>query len=221
MMNAKQIEEALYGIARASGNASQVQAMVGALIAQIQSEQPSDCTPPTDEQIEAMAREDAGGDAVDWTMPENLGATAVQRAAFRRGARAAIALGVKGRGEPEPQPWVPYLSDRADGVRGHYAICRWNPHGYREAWNLRSHCWASCSDEVLTLEHARKLLAGLTVPPTAQAGDATNAADGVKVPDAPLPYQRAVLDALDSPEPVSVRIAGVALPRADQQENTP
>jgi NTP pyrophosphatase (non-canonical NTP hydrolase) len=33
---------------------------------------------------------------------------------------------------------------------------------------------------------------------------------GVKVPDAPLPYQRAVLDALDSPEPVSVRIAGVS-----------
>jgi hypothetical protein len=41
MMNAKQIEEALYDIARASGNASQVQAMVGTLIAQLQSEQPT------------------------------------------------------------------------------------------------------------------------------------------------------------------------------------
>jgi hypothetical protein len=68
----------------------------------------------------------------------------------------------------EPEPWVPYLSDRADGVKGHYAICRWNPGsrglGYREAWNLRSHSWASCSDEVLTLEQAQKLLAGLTLP---------------------------------------------------------
>lgn len=73
----------------------------------------------------------------------------------------------------EHEPWVPYLSDRADGVRGHYAICRWNPRGYREAWNLRSHSWASCSDEVLTLEQAQKLLAGLTLP------------SGVAIPVAP------------------------------------
>lgn len=64
----------------------------------------------------------------------------------------------------EREPWVPYLSDRADGVRGHYAICRWNAAGYREAWNLRSHRWASFSEEVLTLEEAQKLLAGLTLP---------------------------------------------------------
>jgi hypothetical protein len=43
------------------------------------------------EQIEAMAREDAGGTAVDWTMQENLWATAPQRAAFRRGVCAILA----------------------------------------------------------------------------------------------------------------------------------
>lgn len=41
----------------------------------------------------------------------------------------------------EPVAWVPYLSDRADGVKGHYAIARWNPRGYREVWNLRRHEW--------------------------------------------------------------------------------
>jgi ribosomal protein L37AE/L43A len=63
----------------------------------------------------------------------------------------------------EHQPWVPYLSDRADGVKGHYAIARWTPKGYREVWNLRSHQWASCSDDVLTLEDANALLIELTL----------------------------------------------------------
>lgn len=65
------------------------------------------------------------------------------------------------------EPWIPYLSDRADGVRGHYAICRWHPSpagGYREAWNLRRHCWASASDDVLTLEQARELLRNIVIP---------------------------------------------------------
>ena len=47
---------------------------------------------PTDEQIEQFAREDAGsGLDLDWSLPENLGATAVQRAAFRRGFKKALA----------------------------------------------------------------------------------------------------------------------------------
>jgi hypothetical protein len=49
----------------------------------------------TDEQIEATAREDAGGAEIDWTNEANLFATAPQRAAFRRGVKAALALGVK------------------------------------------------------------------------------------------------------------------------------
>lgn len=61
------------------------------------------------------------------------------------------------------QPWEPFLSDRADGVRGHYAICRMHPKGYREAWNLRSHQWTSASDEVLTLEEAQALLREITL----------------------------------------------------------
>lgn len=75
---------------------------------------------------------------------------------------------------PEPAPWVPYLTDRADGVAGHYAIARWNPAGYREVWNLRNHRWASASDDVLCLEEADSLLRQIVIPtvkpvPVAQA----------------------------------------------------
>lgn len=64
----------------------------------------------------------------------------------------------------EKAAWVPYLSDRADGVEGHYAIARWNPAGYREVWNLRSHRWASASDDVLCLEEADSLLSQIVIP---------------------------------------------------------
>lgn len=58
-------------------------------------------------------------------------------------------------------PWIPYLVDRADGVKGHYAIGRWNPKGYQEVWNLRTHNWAAFSDEVLTLDQSLELIKGL------------------------------------------------------------
>lgn len=71
----------------------------------------------------------------------------------------------KGTQQPaEPVAWAPYLSDRADGVRGHYAIARWNPRGYREVWNLRLHRWASASDGVMRLEEAASLLRQIEIP---------------------------------------------------------
>lgn len=69
-----------------------------------------------------------------------------------------------GQGQDGQTPWLPYLSDCADGVRGHYAIARRNPSGYREVWNLRSHQWAAASDEVLTLEEALAILRKLEMP---------------------------------------------------------
>ena len=62
------------------------------------------------------------------------------------------------------EAWIPFLSDRADGVKGHYAIARWNPLGYREVWNLRQHCWSAFSDDVLSLEEAESLLRQITIP---------------------------------------------------------
>lgn len=62
------------------------------------------------------------------------------------------------------EPWVPYLVDRADGVKGHYAIGRMHPAGYQEVWNLWSHCWSSASEDVLTLEQAQTLLKSMTLP---------------------------------------------------------
>lgn len=59
---------------------------------------------------------------------------------------------------------MPYLVDRADGVKGHYAIGRWNPRGYREVWNLHSHRWAAYSDDVMSLEEADSLLRQITIP---------------------------------------------------------
>ena len=66
--------------------------------------------------------------------------------------------------QQEPVAWVPYLSDRADGVSGHYAIARWNPRGYREVWNLRRHAWGAYSDDVLSLEEADTLLRLIEIP---------------------------------------------------------
>lgn len=64
----------------------------------------------------------------------------------------------------DPVAWVPYLSDRADGVQGHYAIARWNPRGYREVWNLRRQTWGAFSDDVMSLEEADYLLQQMTIP---------------------------------------------------------
>ena len=77
------------------------------------------------------------------------------------------ALTSEAKGQPaqqEPVAWVPYLSDRADGVSGHYAIARWNPRGYREVWNLRRHAWGAYSDDVLSLEEADTLLRLIEIP---------------------------------------------------------
>ena len=65
---------------------------------------------------------------------------------------------------PERVAWAPYLVDRADGVRGHYAIGRWNPRGYREVWNLHTHRWAAYSDDVMSLEEADSLLRQIVIP---------------------------------------------------------
>lgn len=66
--------------------------------------------------------------------------------------------------------WCPRLTDRADGVKGHYAIARTHPNGYREVWNLRRHEWNAFSDDVLTLEDAQTLLKAIVIPtaPAAQ-----------------------------------------------------
>jgi len=75
----------------------------------------------------------------------------------------------------EPVAWVPFLSDRSDGVQGHYAIARWNPRGYREVWNLRRHAWGAFSDDVMSLEEADYLLQQITIPtrkPTPPAASA-------------------------------------------------
>jgi hypothetical protein len=70
----------------------------------------------------------------------------------------------KQEAKDEPVAWAPYLSDRADGVQGHYAIARWNPRGYREVWNLRRHTWGAFSDDVMSLEEADYLLQKITIP---------------------------------------------------------
>jgi len=70
----------------------------------------------------------------------------------------------KQEAKDEPAAWAPYLSDRADGVQGHYAIARWNPRGYREVWNLRRHMWGAFSDDVMSLEEADYLLQKITIP---------------------------------------------------------
>jgi len=79
----------------------------------------------------------------------------------------------------EPVAWLPYLADRADGVKGHYAIARNHPSGYREVWNLRRHKWTAFSDDVLTLEQAMALLEKLQIP---TAPPAVEQPDAVPVP---------------------------------------
>ena len=64
-------------------------------------------------------------------------------------------------------PWMPYLSDRADGVQGRYAIARYNPIlQCREVWNLLRDEWAAFSDEVFTEEEAIALLKTMSFAPT-------------------------------------------------------
>jgi hypothetical protein len=84
---------------------------------------------------------------------------------YAREAQAAIDNAPPAQQAPvQPVAWVPYLSDRADGVQGHYAIARWNPRGYREVWNLRRHTWGAFSDDVMSLEEADYLLQQITIP---------------------------------------------------------
>lgn len=54
-------------------------------------------------------------------------------------------------------PLVPHLCDRADGVRGHYAVGRMRLDGYFEYWNARINKWAAFSDRVLLIDEARKV----------------------------------------------------------------
>jgi hypothetical protein len=82
------------------------------------------------------------------------GATGVHLCSAHEAAQAPVKL----------EPWIPQLVDRADGVVGHYAIGRMNVAGYCEFWNLRSHRWASASEDVLTLEQAQELLRNLAIP---------------------------------------------------------
>jgi hypothetical protein len=54
-------------------------------------------------------------------------------------------------------PLMPHLCDRADGVKGHYAIGRMTPKGYYEYWNTHSCEWAAFAHAPLSLVEARKL----------------------------------------------------------------
>lgn len=66
----------------------------------------------------------------------------------------------------QPRSWPTgeiRLIDRADGCRGHYAIGRMHKSGYAEYWNLRTNCWASCSDDVLTLDQAQTLIQSMAL----------------------------------------------------------
>ena len=99
--------------------------------------------------------------------------------AIRAYALAAIAAATK---QPR-RNWIPYLSDRADGVRGHYAICRWNTGGYQEAWSLYREQWGSASEEVLTLEQAEKLLRTCKFDPVPEFTRSTLAPDRASMPE--------------------------------------
>ena len=100
-----------------------------------------------------------------------------------RASVASRALAAAPQTPAAPVAWLPYLSDRADGVQGHYAIARHNPAGYREVWNLRSHRWASASDEVLTHDEALAILRKLEMPtaPAAPAQAQEDARDAMWV----------------------------------------
>ena len=73
--------------------------------------------------------------------------------------------------KPTREPFLPYLSDRADGVKGHFAISRWNPAGYREVWNIPQQRWASASDVPLTQSQATELLMNMTLAQQTQGID--------------------------------------------------
>jgi hypothetical protein len=47
---------------------------------------------------------------------------------------------------------LPVLRDRADGVRGHFAIGQWIDGFYMHYWSVRNRRWASCSDYVSLTE---------------------------------------------------------------------
>jgi hypothetical protein len=64
------------------------------------------------------------------------------------------------------EPWIPFLGNRADGVRGHYAIGRIRPDGTAEYWNVVVNRWSAFSDGALTLDEARELLKRMTFAAT-------------------------------------------------------
>ena len=59
--------------------------------------------------------------------------------------------------------YSPFLSDRADGVKGHYAIGRYTGE-YFEYWNLVHHKWSAFSDKILTYDEAITLLKNSVIP---------------------------------------------------------
>jgi hypothetical protein len=119
-------------------------------------------------------------------------------------------------------PWVPFLVDRADGVKGHYAIGRLTDRNTSEYWNLRQHRWASASDDVLTLDQANELLKNLVIPtsPRDQAAEsleqATNDLQGM-FPDlvitTPERFQLYMRDAWE----VSYSRGGNTMSRAERE----
>lgn len=62
-------------------------------------------------------------------------------------------------------PFAPYLSDRVDGVKGHYLIARWNPEGFREVWNLVTGEWSRTPMGFLTYDQAIQVLRGVVLNP--------------------------------------------------------
>lgn len=119
----------------------------------------------TDEEIQSVYSEflDMKGSAMEFA---------------RRIERAVLAKAMQ---KQEPVAYLPFLSNRADGVDGHYAIGRYNPSGYYEYWNLRSHKWSSCSDDVLTIEQATELLHKVEIPTNPQPAQAAAIPEGWKL----------------------------------------
>lgn len=125
-------------------------------------------------------------------------AKAVSERATKIATLLTEALTQRPAAQTEREAWVPYLVDRADGVKGHYAIGRWNPRGYREVWNLHSHRWAAYSDDVMSLEEADSLLRQITIP-TVRAS-------------LPAPQQATPASA---PQSLLMRLAGIAAECSD------
>lgn len=72
-------------------------------------------------------------------------------AAWNLRATEAEATGKQGVGAPD---WFPYLSDRADGCRGHYAIARKNPTKSVPEYLCPKGNWVGYGAEVFSLEEA-------------------------------------------------------------------